>query len=734
MTDEERDAPARPLRPTSAFPLHLAPLEAAQEKRQRARHLHVVIVPATRLAGFLALLVLVYLHNRFVLDSFSPSAYLGLAGVLLGWTLLGWGLLYLFYERLGTGLAITLLFGDIAMFALVVYASGGEKSWFFFILVARSTDVAFLSGRQLLIFAHASALAYVALLAWLAGVEGRTLDWPAEAVKIAALWVVCLYFAVTGRVVEVLRGQTAAAVRAARDLARGLEEAWRRAEMLSAAKSRFLASMGHGLRTPLQAIVASVDLARDTGLSAEQQRYFTAIGLSAERLLWTVDHVLDFFRVEAGKIDLEHRAFRLREALEPAMQTLAIAAEARRLELAWHVDEDVPEELVGDVERVRQVLVNLIDNGLKFTERGGVAVGVRVADRRPDGVSLRFTVTDTGVGIRPADQDLIFEAFAQAPVSAPRRRVGTGLGLAIAWELVRRLGGQLRVESEPGRGSTFHFTIGLALGPGEGTRDSSAAPAAAPMASGPARANGGVRPAGGAATLRILVVEDDPVGAAVTRDALSRRGHAVVVAGTGQEANEAVDRAVFDIALVDVQLPDMDGLALARALRDRDHWGRRRTPIVALTAGATPEDRERCLAAGVDAYLAKPVDPRTLIATLEALSRDSQGPAVTDVEPNTRETDIARVFLREAPRLFEEVRHAITRRDRAAVVWTAHRLKGAIANFPASTALDASGRLEAIAEGGEAAPADSIWAPLDEDFGRLTVALAELLENIGRAQ
>ncbi|MCI0548953.1 MAG: response regulator, partial [Candidatus Rokubacteria bacterium] len=252
------------------------------------------------------------------------------------------------------------------------------------------------------------------------------------------------------------------------------------------------------------------------------------------------------------------------------------------------------------------------------------------------------------------------------------------------------------------------------------------------MANGPARANGalgsGARPEGRAATLRILVVEDDPVGAVVTRDALSRRGHAVVVARTGQEANEAFNRPAFDVVLVDVQLPDMDGLALARALWDRERCGRGRTPIVALTAGAMPEDRERCLAAGVDAYLSKPVDPRMLIATLEALSRGSEGPPVTDLEPNTRETGIARLFLTEAPRLFEEVRHAITRRDRAAVVWTAHRLKGAIANFPASTALDASGRLEAIAEGDEAAPADAIWATLDEEFGRLTAALAELLE------
>jgi signal transduction histidine kinase/DNA-binding response OmpR family regulator len=712
----------------------VAPAEVAAEKRQRARHLHVVIVPAMRLTGFIALLVLVYLHNRYVLGSFSRGSYLALAGALLAWALLGWLLLYLLYGRLGNGLAFSLLLGDIAMFALVVYASGGEKSWLFFILVVRSADVAFLSGRQLLLFAHASAFAYVALLVWLAGVEGRTLEWPAEAVKAAALWAICVYLALTGRVVETLRRQTAAAMRTARGLARRLEEAWRRAEMLSAAKSRFLASMGHGLRTPLHAIIGGVHLVRDTSLSTDQQRYFTAIGISAQSLLSTVDQILDFFRVEAGKVDLEHRVFRVREALAPVVQTLAIGAEACGLDLACHVDDDVPDELVGDVERVRQVLVNLIDNGLKFTEGGGVTVRVLVAARHPDRVSLTFAVTDTGIGIRPEDQNLIFEAFARAPVSAARSKSGTGLGLAIASELVRRLGGQLRVESEPGRGSTFHFTIDFAFGPAEPSDEASAMGQPARLAGERQVANGAlrddVRPEGQRGRLRVLLVEDDPVSAEVTREALARRGYAVVVAKTGRAASEAFDRAGFDAVLVDVQLPDVDGLALAIAFRNRTPHGVAHTAIVALTAGATPGERERSLAAGVDAYLAKPVDPRTLMATLEALPRAVADPSSTPPEltPDA-ESGIGRLFLAEAPRQLEDVGRAMAGHDRAALAFTAHRLKGAIANLPASAALEAAERLEAFADRGEAA-----WEAMEAEFDRLTAALADLLEKIRQAR
>jgi signal transduction histidine kinase/CheY-like chemotaxis protein/HPt (histidine-containing phosphotransfer) domain-containing protein len=721
MTGAEQEPGAPAASPVSALPVYLDPAEAEREKQRRARRLHLVTVPATRLAGFSALLLLVYLHNRFLVGEFSWRAYLGLAGVLIGWALIGWLLLYRLYDRLGDRLAFALLFGDLAMFILVIHATGDETSWFFFILVVRAADVAYLSARQQLIFANAAVLSYVALLAWLAGVEGRSLEWPDEAAKIAVLWVVCLYLVFTRRIVERLQAQTAAAMRTARDLARRLEEAWRRAEMLSAAKSRFLATMSHELRSPLHAIIGSTHLVQDTGLRGEQQRYFTAILASAQGLLYTVNQILDFFRVEAGKIELERHPFRLRQALEPIVQSLGVRAEERGLDLAVKVDDDVPDELVGDAGSLHQVLTNLVDNALKFSERGSVSLSVRLMARRPASVSLRFAVADTGIGIRPEDRGLIFEAFAQAPTPGARSLGGAGLGLAIAAELVRRMGGELRVESELGRGSTFHFTIDFAL---------TEAVAAPPNAMRPAArvAAEGLRPGAREASrrLRVLVVDDEPMSAEVARVAFERRGHAVVVAKTGQEAIEAFDRTAFDAVLMDVQLPDGDGVATTAILRDRERHIGRRARIVVLTASAMPGDRERSLAAEIDAYLVKPVDPRTLITAVEAASPEEE----LDATAGTRITGL---FLTEAPRQLDDVQDAIARRDHAALLWAAHRLKGAIANFGASPTLDAAQRLEDLAERGGAGAADVTWASLEEQCGCLGTALTALLEKMRAA-
>jgi signal transduction histidine kinase/DNA-binding response OmpR family regulator len=714
MKSDEREPRAQALPLASAVSSHLDHSEAQQQKRRRARELHVVRVSAMRLAGFIALLLLSYLHNRFVLGSFSRAGYIGLSVVLLGWALLGWFLLSLLYGRLGTRLAFTLLFGDIAMFTLVIYATGGEKSWLFFILVVRSADLAFLRARQLMVFTHASVLAYVLLLTWLAGVEGRSLAWPAEAVKVAALWLTSLYLTSTRRIVEALRARATAGGRAVRDLARQLDEARRGAEMLSAAKSRFLASMSHELRTPLHTIIGSAHLVRGTGLTPEQKRYFTAIEVSAQGLEHMVNQILDFAPLDAGKVNLESSTFRLREVLETVEQSLGIQARERGLDLAFSVDDDVPNELVGDVVRLRQVLLNLVANGIKFTEHGAVTVHVRVTARRRDGVSLRLAVTDTGIGIRPEDRQLIFEPFAQARTSAARAQGGTGLGLAIASELVRRLGGQLEVESELGRGSTFHFTIDFTRSVDRAVSEDLS-----------------LQARDASRRLQILIVEDDPLNADVARDVLERRRHAVVVAKTGWEAIEYFDRASFDVVLMDVQLPELDGLATAAVLRERERCGRGRTRIVALTAAATPRDRERCLAAGIDAYLTKPIDPRTLIATIEALPRDAEFPFVADLDGDAdARIRLARLFLTEAPRQVGDIREGIARRDRIAVVSAAHRLKGSIANFDAPAALEAAERLEIMAGSTDSDGAEVAWDGLNEQLERLTAALAPFLKEL----
>ena len=286
------------------------------------------------------------------------------------------------------------------------------------------------------------------------------------------------------------------------------------------------------------------------------------------------------------------------------------------------------------------------------------------------------------------------------------------------------------MESELGRGSTFHFTIDFTLGEPAGAGVSATLAGAARMADVP-REELRLVPWGAKRRLHVLVVDDDPVSAEIARDALERRGHAVAVAKTGREAIEAFERADFDAVLMDVQLPDIGGLAITAALRDRERRGRGRARIVALTASAMPGDRERCLAAGVDVYLAKPLGPRALIAAIEAIPRDEELPLVAEPDSNVRAgTQMARLFLTEAPRQLDDLRGAVARRDPVALSWAAHRLKSAIANFAPSPAFDAAERLDALAGSDESAGADVDWAAVEEQLGYLTAALTALLEQI----
>lgn len=596
----------------------------AQRKAANVRRLYTVQIPAIRGAGFAILCVIALLQGLRGEGPFPTPGLPALLALNLAYALLAWLLLRLGHGRSGrVDLNLLLFHLDVLVWLPNLHFLEQGQLFFAYFLLVRVVDQAGDGFRRALYFNHVVTLAYLGYSAWVSLADPAQAHWPDRLGIAATLYLLGLYLASTGVVAERLRRRTRDAVHAARSLVESLDQkaralqaqaaelevARRQAEQASLAKSQFLAVTSHEFRTPMNGILGAAELLMGTPLSPTQQRYVRTAHRSAQALLALIDDVLDLSRIEAGRMTLRIEDVDLRGLVADAVDLVALAARAKPLSLSASVAPRIPERVRADPTRLRQLLVNLLHNAVKFTDRGRVQLDVALLADAPDALRLRFAVHDTGRGIAADQLDKIFEAFTQVDASPTRRHGGSGLGLAIVRDIATLMGGQVGVESRPGDGSTFWVDLPVA--------PSAAAPATVGPTSGDAAVDDDDEDEDDGAAVSVLLAEDDPVNQLVGREMLKMLGCEVDVVDDGAAACAAVRTGRYDLVFMDCHMPVMDGFEATRRIRESARAGSRRLPIVALTADALASDRERCLHAGMDDFLTKPVSSSQLAATIE---------------------------------------------------------------------------------------------------------------------